>query len=55
MITLGSGIVGVAGIAACLYMTEHGYEWWQVALMALFTLCVMPRFSLSYSHKEDAE
>ena len=51
--TIGYGMVGVAGIVVCLYMAEHGYEWWQIALMALFTLCVMPRFELSYSYKED--
>ena len=51
--TIGCGMVGVVGIVACLYMAEHGYEWWQIALMALFTLCVMPRFRIRYSDKED--
>lgn len=42
MSTFGIGILGVAGIIACLYMAEHGYEWWQIGLMALFALAFVP-------------
>jgi len=53
--TIGIGMVGVAGIAACLYMAEHGYEWWQIALMALFTYSVMPRVERTYGDGEEDE
>ena len=50
--TIGYGMDGVAGIVACLYMAEHGYEWWQIALMALFSTCFIPACKITY-HKED--
>jgi hypothetical protein len=51
--TIGYGMVGVAGIVACLYMAEHGYEWWQIALMAFFATCfVAPAYKVTY-RKED--
>ena len=50
--TIGYGMVGVAGIVACLYMAEHGYEWWQIALMALFSYIVTPTCKVTY-RKED--
>lgn len=53
MSTFGIGILGVAGIAACLYMAEHGYEWWQIGLMALFALALKPRFRISISEEDE--
>ena len=52
MSTFGIGILGVAGIAACLYMAEHGYEWWQIGLMALFALAFVPTYTI-VTRKED--
>lgn len=52
MSTFGIGLLGVAGIVACLYMAEHGYEWWQIGLMALFALAFVPSYRISIN-KED--
>lgn len=43
------GMIGTATIAACIYMIERGYAWWQVALMALLGLTLMPY----YRRRED--
>ncbi len=53
MSTFGIGLLGVAGIVACLYMAEHGYEWWQIGLMALFALAFVPRFRISISEEDE--
>ena len=45
------GTIGAATIAAILYMMEHGYTWWQIALMALFGMALLP----SYRHEERKE
>ena len=45
-------MLGIAGIIACLYMAEHGYEWWQIGLMALFALSFVPSYRISIN-KED--
>ena len=36
------GMIGSTTIVACLYMAEHGYAWWQIALMALLGSSLMP-------------
>lgn len=43
-IGIGCGMVGVATIGAVLYMAEHGYTWWQMALMFAIGLCLSPSF-----------
>ena len=42
------GIIGAATIGSVLYMAEHGYAWWQIALMVLLGLTLLP----SYRHEE---
>lgn len=42
------GIIGAATIGSVLYMADHGYTWWQIALMALLGLILLP----TYRHKE---
>lgn len=56
MSNFGGGIAAVAGIGAVLYISERGYEWWQVLLMALFVLLAIPgspKVDLSFGTKED--
>jgi len=38
------GIIGVATIGSVLYMAEHGYAWWQIALMALLGMVLLPKY-----------
>ena len=45
------GTIGAATIVAILYMMEHGYTWWQVALMALLGMALLPH----YRHEERKE
>lgn len=42
------GTIGAATIGSILYMAEHGYAWWQIALMALFGMALLPH----YRHEE---
>ena len=45
------GIIGAATIGSVLYMAEHGYTWWQITLMALLGLTLLP----GYRHEEKRE
>lgn len=45
VVGIWGGMVGATGIAACLYMAEHGYSWWQIMLMALLAFGLMPRLN----------
>lgn len=43
-IGIAYGMNGIATIAACVYMFEHGYEWWQVLLVILLGMLFTPSY-----------
>lgn len=45
------GTIGAATIGSVLYMAEHGYAWWQIALMALLGIVLLP----NYRHEDRRE
>ena len=40
---IGLGILGATTVTAVLYMMEHGYEWWQIALVIVLATLFAPR------------
>ena len=41
---IGIGIIGATTLTVVLYMAEHGYAWWQILLMALLGMALMPNY-----------
>lgn len=49
-IGIGIGLIGSTTIIAVVYMMEHGYKWWQIALVVLISVCLTPYYKF---RKED--
>jgi hypothetical protein len=43
---IGYGLIGSTTVIAIVYMMERGYEWWQIALVVLISLCISPQYEL---------
>ena len=41
---IGCGILGSTTIVATVYMMEHGFKWWQIALVILLEIGFAPQY-----------
>ena len=41
---IGCGIIGATTIVATVYMMEHGFRWWQIAIVILLGMDLSPQY-----------
>ena len=41
---IGCSILGSTTIVATVYMMEHGFKWWQIALVILLGMGLSPQY-----------
>ena len=44
-IGISYGINGATTIVATVYMMEHGFAWWQIAIVFLIGMSFLPRYT----------